>query len=375
MGEDRIVFGAPVVDEEDVRAVVETLRSGWLGPGPQTERLEQEFGTFVGGREALALTSCTGALHLALLALGLRPGDEVITSPLTWPATANTIVRAGGRPVFVDVRRDGTIDPEHVERVVGPRTRAVLPVHYAGMPSDLDVLGDIARRHGLVLVQDAAHAIEARWRGRPLGSFGTATYSFYATKNLATGEGGMLVSDHPDLVARCRLLSQHGVTRNAWNRFADGNLAPYDVVEPGLNYAMPDILASLGRSQLRKLPRWHRRRAELAQAYGDLLLGGPVELLPEPPDHAVHAHHLYPVLAGGRQERDAMREHLHQARIGTGVHFAPVHLLTWYRERFGFAPGDLPVAEDLGARTLSLPLSPALRDSDVERIAKRVMDW
>jgi dTDP-4-amino-4,6-dideoxygalactose transaminase len=375
MAEKRIVFGAPVVDDDDVRAVEETLRSGWLGPGPACERLEREFGSFVGAPEALAVSSCTAALHLALLALDLEPGDEVVTSPLTWPATANTIVLAGGEPVFVDLREDGTLDPHAVARTMGPRTRAIIPVHYAGMPSDLDALGGIADRYGAVLIQDAAHAIEARWRDRPLGAYGTAAYSFYATKNLASGEGGMLVSDDPELIARCRLLSQHGVTRNAWSRFAGGNLAPYDVIEPGLNYALADILASLGRSQLRKLPAWHRRRAEIAEAYHDLLIGGPVELPPRVPGHAVHAHHLFPVLCETQRERDDLREHLHQAGVGTGVHFAPVHLLSWYRERFGYAPGDLPVAEALGTRSVSLPLSPALRDEDVERIAKLVMTW
>lgn len=375
MAEARIVFGAPVVEEDDARAVVETLRSRWLGPGPQAEALEREFGSFVGAPEALAVSSCTSALHLALLALDLRPGEEVLTSPLTWPATANTIILAGGEPVFVDVREDGTLDPELVARAIGPNTRAILAVHHAGMPADLDALGEVARSHGAVLLQDAAHAIEGRWRGRPLGSYGTAAYSFYATKNMATGEGGMLVSDDHELIARCRLLSQHGVTRNAWHRFADGNLTPYDVVEPGLNYAMADILAALGRSQLRKLPGWHRRRAEIVRAYDDLLTGGPVDLPPRAPAHAVHAHHLYPVLAERREERDDLRRHLHEGGIGTGVHFAPVHLLSWYRDRYGYAPSDLPVAERLGTCGLSLPLTPALRDEDVERISKRVMSW
>ena len=373
MSGHRIVFGAPVIDEDDVRAVADTLRSGWIGPGPSVERLEDGFAEAVGAPGAVAVSSCTAALHLALLALDLGPGDEVITSPISWPATANAVALVGATPVFADVLPDGGIDPRAVERVVTARTRAILPVHYAGRPCDLDALEEIARSTGAALVQDAAHAIEARWRGRPVGARGTAVYSFYATKNMTTGEGGMLVSDDEELLGRARLRSQHGVTRNAWSRFDGGNLAPYDVVEPGLNYAMSDVLASLGRSQLGKLERWHRRRAEIVRAYDDLLPGGPVETLPPLPDHAVPAHHLYPVLAEDLASRHALRAHLHEGGIGTGVHFAPIHLLSWYREELGTRQGDHPIAEDLASRTLSLPLSPALTDEDVERVAKRVM--
>ena len=373
MSGHRIVFGAPVIDEDDVRAVADTLRSGWIGPGPSVERLEEGFAEAVGAPGAVAVSSCTAALHLALLALDLGPDDEVITSPISWPATANAVVFVGATPVFADVLPDGGIDPRAVERVVTGRTRAILPVHYAGRPCDLDALEGIARSTGAALLQDAAHAIEARWRGHPVGARGTAVYSFYATKNVTTGEGGMLVSDDEELLERARLLSQHGVTRNAWSRFDGGNLAPYDVVEPGLNYAMSDILASLGVSQLEKHVEWHRRRAELARAYDDLLVGGPVVSLPSLPDHAVSAHHLYPVLAEDRRSRDELRRHLHEGGIGTGVHFAAIHLLRWYREELGTREGDHPTAEDLAARTLSLPLSPALTDEDVERVAKGVM--
>lgn len=374
MAEERIVFGAPVIEEDDVRDVVATLRSGWLGPGPEVERFQEEFAALVGARGAAAVSSCTAALHLALLALDIGRGDEVITSPLSWPATANVIVRIGARPVFADVLEDGTLDPEDVARRVGPRTRALLPVHHAGRPCDLDALQALADAHGVAIVHDAAHAIEAAWRGRPLGSYGTAAYSFYATKNLATGEGGMLVSDDPALLQRVALLAQHGVTKNAWARFDGGNLAPYELLEPGFNYAMPDILARLGRSQLRKLPAWRRRRSEIAEAYRDLLSGGPVELPPPAPPHAVHAHHLFPVLAWDSAERDRLRRGLDARGIGTGVHFVPIHLLRWYRERLGHAPGDLPVAERIGARTFSLPLSPALTDEQVERVAKAVVE-
>jgi dTDP-4-amino-4,6-dideoxygalactose transaminase len=371
--DDFLVFGAPVLDDQDVAATTRPLRTGWIGPGPEVEAFQHEFAAFVEASGAVAVTSCTAALHLALLALDLGPGDEVITTPLTFPATANAIIHAGGTPVFADVRRDGNIDPDRVEERVGARTRAVIPVHYAGLPCDIERLQILADHHRIALVSDAAHAIEARWCGRGLGSYGTAAYSFYATKNLATGEGGMLTSTDRDLLSRAALLSRHGVSRNAWARFGGGNLGGYQVVEPGLNYALPDILASLGRSQLRRIRERHRRRTEIAARYDALLLGGPVLTPPIGPPHATHARHLYPVLAEDRAARDYLRRYLLDQGIGTGVHFEPVHLQSWYRRRFGYGRGDFPMAEDLGERTLSLPLSPGLQDGDVERVAKAVL--
>jgi dTDP-4-amino-4,6-dideoxygalactose transaminase len=370
---DFIVFGAPVLDERDVEAVAETIRSGWIGPGPRAEAFQREFATFVHAPGALALSSCTAALHLALLTLDLVPGDEVITTPITFPATANAVVLAGGVPVFADVGPDGCVDPAAVEAAVTDRTRAIIPVHLAGKPCDLDALSGVCGRHGLTLIQDAAHAIEGRWRGKGLGAYGDAAYSFYATKNLAIGEGGMLTSTDPPRLARATLLSQHGVTRNAWARQERGNLGGYEVVEPGLNYAITDIQAALGRSQLDRLTERLEIRSRLTDRYDDLLAGGPLELLSRPPEHAVHARHLYMVLAPDREARDRLRQHLLEAGVGTGVHFEPVHLHPWYRQRFGYEPGVLPRAERFGARTLSLPLSPGLSEGDVERVAKAVL--
>jgi dTDP-4-amino-4,6-dideoxygalactose transaminase len=371
---DFLVFGAPVLDEQDVAAVARPLRTGWIGPGPEVEAFQREFAAFVEAFGGVAVTSCTAALHLALLTLDLRPGEEVITTPLTFPATANAIVHAGGTPVFADVRRDGNINPDRVEEAVGARTRAVIPVHYAGLPCDMDRLRVLVDRYRIAFVCDAAHAIEARWRGRGLGSYGTAAYSFYATKNLATGEGGMLTSTDPHLLGRAALLSQHGATRNAWARFGGGDQGGYQVVEPGLNYALPDILASLGRSQLRSIRDRHRRRTEIAARYDGLLLGGPVLTPPTGLPHSTHARHMYPVLAEDGGARDRLRQQLFDQGIGTGVHFEPVHLHPWYRRRFGYGRGDFPVAEDLGERTFSLPLSPGLQDGDVERVAKAILN-
>jgi dTDP-4-amino-4,6-dideoxygalactose transaminase len=372
--DDFIVFGAPVITEEDVHAVAETLRSGWLGPGPEVHRFEEEFKAVVDAPAGVAVSTGTAALHLALLAIGLEPGDEVVTSPITWPASANAIVHAGGVPVFADVGEDGNIDLEAVEAVVRARTRALLPIHLAGLPCDVDGLVAIGRKHDLTLIQDTAHAIETRWNGRRLGAFGTAAYSFNPTKNLTTGGGGMVVSHDQELLARVALLSQHGVSTNAWSRRMAGNLGRKDMVEPGFNLAMTDLQASLGRSQLRRLEERHGRRRQISERYQELLAEGPVRLLPPPPDQATHAHHLFLVLAEDRNHRDALRASLFHAGIGTGVHFEPVHLLSWYRERFGYRPGSLPTAERFGSRTLSLPLSPSLSDRDVERVVRALTD-
>lgn len=370
--EDFIVFGAPVIIEEDVQAVAETLRSGWLGPGPEVHRFEQEFAAVVDAPAGVAVSTGTAALHLALLAMGLEPGDEVVTSPITWPASANAIVHAGGVPVFADVGEDGNIDVDAAEAAVGSRTRALLPIHLAGLPCDVDGLAGISGKHELALIQDAAHAIETRWMDRRLGAFGTAAYSFNPTKNMTSGGGGMVVSPDKELLARVALLSQHGVSTNAWSRRMAGNLGRKDMVEPGFNLGLTDLQASLGRSQLRRLEERHERRRQISERYEELLAGGPVRLLSPPPDHAAHAHHLFLVLAEDRSHRDALRTRLFDAGIGTGVHFEPVHLLSWYRERFGYRPGALPAAERFGSRTLSLPLSPSLSDQDVERVARAV---
>jgi dTDP-4-amino-4,6-dideoxygalactose transaminase len=370
--DDFITFGAPVITEEDVRAVAETLRSGWLGPGPEVRRFEEEFPAAVDAPAGVAVSTGTAALHLALLAIGLEPGDEVVTSPITWPASANAVVHAGGVPVFADVGEDGNIDVDAAQAVVRSRTRALLPIHLAGLPCDVDGLVAIGRKHGLTLIQDAAHAIETRWNGRRLGAFGTAAYSFNPTKNLTAGGGGMVVSHDQELLARVALLSQHGVSTNAWSRRMAGNLGRKDMVEPGFNLALTDLQASLGRSQLRRLEERHERRRQISERYRELLAEGPVRLLPPPPDHATHAHHLFLVLAEDRNRRDALRARLFEAGIGTGVHFEPVHLLSWYRERYGYRPGALPAAERFGSRTLSLPLSPSLSDRDVERVGRAV---
>jgi dTDP-4-amino-4,6-dideoxygalactose transaminase len=349
-------FQPPAVGEEEAAAAAAAVRSGWLTTGPRAEELERRFAEYVGARHAVAVSSGTAALHLSLLALGVGPGDEVITTPLTWPATANVVVHAGATPVFADVREhDLTIDPDRVAELVTPRTKAILPVHLYGQPADLEPLAAL----GLPVVEDAAHAAESAYRGRKVGTLSDATcFSLYATKSVAAGEGGIVTTNRDDVAERVRALT---IMRR-------GHGSLYDVAVPGYKANLPDVLAAIALCQLDKLERhWQIRRRHVARYDAALAeLDGIEPVGRDPRD--THAHHLYPVRidperAGGT--RDDYRRALAEERIGTSVHFLPVHRLTAYRERFP-DQAPLPVAERAGAELLSLPLSPAHSDRDVE---------
>jgi dTDP-4-amino-4,6-dideoxygalactose transaminase len=348
-------FQPPAIGEEEVDAVAETLRSGWLTTGPRAAELEERFAAYLGARHVVALSSGTAALHLALLAIGVGPGDEVITSPITWPATANVIVHAGAKPVFVDVRdSDLNVDPAHVAEAVTERTRAILPVHLAGQPCDMDPLLAL----GLPVVEDAAHAAESVYRGRKIGALSDATcFSLYATKNVAAGEGGLVSTDRDDVAEAIRDLR---LTRRG-----DGSV--YDVVVPGYKANLSDVLASIALVQLAKVDRHRVIRERQFALYdaGIADLDGIEPLARDPRD--VHALHLYVVRIDAERAgatRDEYQRALAEERIGTSIHFLPVHRLSWYRERFPDQP-PLPVAERAGAEILSLPLSPAHSDDDI----------
>jgi len=364
-----LVFGAPLISEDEIEEVAAALRSGWIGTGPRVQEFERRFAEYVGARCAVALNSCTAGLHLALKVLGVGPGDEVVTTPLTWCATANVIVHVGARPVFADVDpRTGNLDPERVEAAVTSKTRAILPVHYAGRACDMDALLDIARRHDLRVVEDAAHAIEATWKGRKVGSIGHVTaFSFYANKNLTTAEGGMATTDDPDLAERIRRLSLHGVSADAWKRFRSDGPAHVEVVEPGYKYNMTDLQAALGLRQLDKIEAYLRRREALWEYYDRALAGLPL-ILPAPAEPGCrHARHLYAVLVDQERSgigRDALRAELRRRNIGTGLHYLALHLQPFYRRLLGMKRGDLPNAEYISDRTLSLPLSPRVTQED-----------
>jgi dTDP-4-amino-4,6-dideoxygalactose transaminase len=369
---ESVPFAPPAIGAEEIAEVIATLESGWLSTGPRVRRFEAEFAAYVGAAHAVALNSCTAGLHLALLAAGVGPGDEVITTPLTFCATANVIVHAGATPVFADVDpRTGTLAPAAVEAALSPRTRAVIPVHYGGMPADVLAIRAITQPQGIVMIEDAAHCIEGIARGRKVGAIGDFTcFSFYATKNITTGEGGMLTTASAEAAEWIRTASLHGMTRPAWTRHQIGRPARYDVVLPGFKYNMTDLQAAMGLHQLAQIEVNYARRAAIARAYEEAFADLPLGRFAPPPAGSRHAHHLYMVLVDGRAgiTRDEAAERLAEAGVSTSVHFHPLHLHSYYRDRFGYSRGAFPVAEQLADTVLSLPLSPALSDAQVDHV-------
>lgn len=373
-----LLFSPPTVGEEEIAEVVDTLRSGWITTGPKTKRFETEFTSWLGAPASLALNSCTAGLHTALVASGVGPGDEVITTAMTFVSTVHVIEQVGARPVLVDVEDDTlNIDPAAVERAITPRTRAILAVHYAGHPAELDQLRTLAAMHDLTLIEDAAHALPARYRGQWIGAGPNLTaFSFYATKNLTTGEGGMLTGA-PVLIDRARVLSLHGMNRDAWRRYERAGSWRYDVTDAGFKYNMTDIAAAIGLVQLRRLDGFHRRRRAIAAAYTGIF--STVGALEPPTERAKvdHAWHLYVLrLQPGalRIGRDEFIEALAARNIGTSVHFIPIYHHAFYRRKYQWRAVDFPVAERNFERVLSLPLHPNLSDADVADVIETVLD-
>ncbi len=358
--------------------MVDTLRSDWITTGPKTKRFESEFGQYVQAPAALALNSCTAALHTSLVALGVGPGDEVITTTLTFAASVNVIEHVGARPVLVDVEPDTlNMDPAWVERAITPRTKAIMVVHHSGHPADLDALRTLAESRGIALIEDAAHAIAARYKGRPIGSGSNpAAFSFYATKNLTTAEGGMLTGD-AEFVGRCRVISLHGLNREAWKRYGKEGSWYYEVVTPGFKYNMTDLQASLGLVQLRKLEAMQARRCEIVAAYQKAFASLEVFQTPVARPEVDHAWHLYVLRLWPERlgmARNQFIEELKTRNIGTSVHFIPIHIHPYYRDKYGFKPQDFPVAYDSYERMVSLPLSPRMSDQDVADVIGAVLE-
>lgn len=378
---EHIPFHVPSLGEDDIPGVVEVLRRGWVTTGPRCREFEQEFAQFLGGDvHCIAVNSCTAGLHLALEAIGVGPGDLVVTTPYTFTTTAEVVRYLGADVSFVDVDPETfNLQPEAVEAHLQSmpaseraRVKAILPVHYAGLPCDMTGFSALAEREGLRLVDDAAHALPTRHQGRWIGTFGDASaFSFYATKTLCTGEGGMVVTPHEELAQRMRVMRLHGISRDVFDRYT--STAPawyYEVVEPGFKYNLTDIAAALGLSQLRKVGQFRDRRADIARRYTAGLTG--VEGLQGPPDAAdpdEHSWHLYALrLAGGRAVRDAFIEEMAEAGISTSVHFIPLHLHPYWRDRYRLTPADLPVATQVFEQEVSLPIYPAMTDDQVQRV-------
>ena len=374
-----VPFHRPPIGEEEIASVVETLRAGWLTMGPKTIQFEKEFADYLGVPHTVAVSSCTAALHLALACIGLKEGDEVLVPDSTFAATAEVVTYFKARPVVVDVGADDLLmDPDAAERAVTPRTRALIPVHHSGQPCEMDALTDLARRRDLYLIEDAAHAFPAAYKGRRIGALGPLTcFSFYATKTLATGEGGMVATFDPEQARRIRILRLHGIDKDPWKRYTKEGSWFYEVVEAGYKYNMTDPQAALGLVQLRRADALHRERAGLAEAYRAAFDGiegvRPLRLHPE----RQHAWHLFVILLDLERltlDRDAFIRELARRGVGTSVHFIPLHRHPYYRDTFGLRAEDFPACEHAFRRQISLPLFPGMTREDVAHVIGAVRD-
>ncbi len=372
-----LTFGAPAIGEAEIQEVIASLRSGWLGTGPKVAQFERDFAAYKGVSHAVALNSCTAALHLSILAAGIRPRDEVITTALTFCATVNAIIHAGATPILADVEPDTmNIDPKEVAAKITPRTKAILPVHFAGRPCNMDALCEIAERHKLTIIEDCAHAIETEYKGRKTGTFGDfGCFSFYVTKNVVTGEGGMVLTKREEDAARIKVLGLHGMTRDAWKRFSDEGYRHYQVVECGFKYNMMDLQAAIGLHQLKRIDSYWERRQEIWRQYNEAFKSLPLRLPTEPTPDMRHAFHLYTILVASnaaRMSRDAFLAAMTAQNIGVGVHYLSIATHPYYQMAFGWRPSDYPNANCIGQQTVSLPLSPGLGPKDVNDVIDAV---
>lgn len=378
--EKMLAFGAPFFGQEEFDEVLDTLQSGWISTGPKTKRFEEEFANYVGAKYAVGLNSCTAGLHLSLVVLGIGPGDEVIVPTLTFGATANVVEHVGARPVLVDVDAQTlTIDVHAVARALTPRTKAIVPVHYAGMPCDLDALRAVAEPRGIVIIEDAAHAIGAKYKGRVIGSLSPLTnFSFYANKNLSTAEGGMVTTNDAALEEKLRVYHLHGLSRDAWKRYHTKEFSLSEVVVPGYKYNMTDLQASLGIHQLRKQEKFIARREEIASFYDEAFseLGDLVWTQPRPHDgQNRHVLHLYPLLIDVNRltvSRNRVLSALLAENIGASMHFNPLHMMPYYRGTYGYQPKDFPNAQRVGETEISLPIQPQITERDAQDVVDAV---
>ncbi|GAC1681694.1 MAG: UDP-4-amino-4,6-dideoxy-N-acetyl-beta-L-altrosamine transaminase [Candidatus Acidiferrum sp.] len=372
-------FHRALIEEEEISAVIDVLRSGWLTTGSRVKEFETAFARYTRVRHALAVNSCTAALHLALAAIGIKEGDEIILPTMTFAASGEVVLYFKARPVLVDCLKGSFhMDPAQIERSITCRTRAILPVHYAGFPCDMEAILEIAHRRGLKVIEDAAHALPSRYKGKMVGAIGDITcFSFYATKTLTTGEGGMATTDNQEYADRMRTLSLHGISRDAWKRYTSEGTWRYDILEAGYKYNLTDLQAAIGIAQLAKCDAMQARRVEIARQYHQEIatLGG--FATPEADPDGDHAWHLYVVQVSPtamRITRDRVIEELKQRGIGTSVHFIPLHLHTLYRERLGYREGQFPNAEERFSGAISLPIYPAMGEDDVNRVLEALRD-
>jgi len=373
----QIPFFVPSIGEEEIRLVVETLQSGWLTTGPKVKQFEQDFAGRVGARHAVAVNSATAALHLALEAVGISAGQEVLVPTMTFAATAEVVIHLGAKPVLVDCCPDTlNIDPQDIEKKITPQTKAVIPVHYGGQPCDMDRILTIARANDLRVIEDAAHAIPARYGDRTVGTIGDVTcFSFYANKTITTGEGGMITTDDDRLAERVRIMTLHGISKDGWKRFSAEGSWYYEILAPGYKFNMTDVAASLGICQLRRCDEFWECRQRYAQMYDEGFADVPEVTVPYVELNVQHAWHLYVIQVKFehlRIDRGDFIKELAEAGIGTSVHYMPLHMHPYYRETFGYQPDDLPVARSVYDRIVSLPIYPRMSDDDVEYVIDNV---
>ena len=378
MTPELLPFHQASIGEEEIKEIVQTLNSGWLTTGQKTRLFEKSFADYIGCKHAIGLNSCTAGLHLSLVVSGISSGDEVITSPITFPATTNVIVHQNAKPVFVDVESETlNMNCSEIESKINNSTKAILPVHFAGHPCDMDTITSLAQKHNLSVVEDAAHALESKYHGEKIGAIGDFTaFSFYATKNITTGEGGMLTTNDDDYADKLRILSLHGISKNAWKRYGKDGFQHWELLMPGYKYNMFDIQASLGIHQIKKVESFLNRRVQIVKKYNDAFEKTEEIQLLKPKSNIKHAHHLYVIVIKTenlRVSRDEVLTEIQKRGIGVAVHFRSLHLQPFFKQHFNYKKGMFPQAEYLSDRVISLPLYPKMTDEDVSRVIETVL--
>jgi len=368
-----LTFGSPQILQPEIDEVIDSLKSGWLSTGPKTHRFEKLFKEYIGCRHSLAVNSCTAALHLSMIVLGIKHGDEVITTPLTFASTANTIFNAGAKPVFADIEKDSmNINPKEIEKKISKKTKAIIPVHLAGRPCNMDSIQKTAKENNLPVIEDAAHAIEAKYKGKKIGNISDLTcFSFYVTKNIACGEGGMITTNNDFWAGNIQRYALHGLSQGAWKRYSDEGFKHYEVVCPGYKYNMMDLQAAIGIHQLKRVEENLKKREHIWKKYDKAFSCLPVRTPLPAEKNTRHARHLYTLLLNLEElnsDRDTIQQALYKENIGTGIHFVSLHLHEFYKKTFGFKPDDFPNAKFVSERTISLPLSAKLEEQDVNDV-------
>ena len=372
-----LVFGSPCIEDDEIREVVSTMQSGWLGTGPKVAQFEKDIKNYKGAGYTAAVNSCTAALHLSILAAGIEKGDEVITTPMTFCATINAIIHTGAKPVLADIDPlTMNIDPAQIEAKITSKTKAILPVHFAGRPCNMDSIMSIAAKHGLKVIEDCAHAIETEYKGSKVGTIGDfGCLSFYVTKNIVTGEGGMVLAKKEEDIARIKVLALHGMSKDAWKRFSDEGFKHYQVVEAGFKYNMMDLQAAIGIHQLKRIEKYWQRRQEIWNQYNEAFSDLPIDLPAAPEPDTKHAYHLYTIMIDESKAgitRDAFLDSMTKSNIGVGVHYLSIPEHPFYQKTFAWKPEDYPNAMRIGRRTVSIPISAKLSQGDLEDVVNAV---